>query len=114
MTITTKYDIGDTVYHIYEAQLAGPCPACNGKKSVVMQDGIAYPCPKCNGCGMWNTVGSRWVFSRAVEIRRIYVNCWDGNTVPTYLDYASNRMQEEDMCLSDADAQVECDRRNAQ
>lgn len=56
MNIQTKFDIGQSVYHVFKTKKLGSCQVkcdvCNstGKVKIVGQDG-EYPCPVCQGHG---------------------------------------------------------------
>jgi len=74
MVINTNFSINDTVYHIQQdhLQVWVPCAACNGKGTVILNDGKERSCPDCyRNTGKYEYQPTAWMVSRPMKIGQV-------------------------------------------
>lgn len=111
MQIDNKFDIGQEVYFIGKVKPKNICPACNGKRHVVI-DGSKFYCKKCDGDG--------WIWSRnkiyQVEGKRVItmVKTYTNDTT-TEVKYNLGNLKdvvEKYLFIDGEEAIAECDKLN--
>jgi hypothetical protein len=98
-TLTTKYSIGDVVYHAYTTteRKQHPCPDCLGfrKWKAVSPAGSEYEfgCPRCAASYTSNQDISLWYSASTPAVQRLTIGSIQVNTAPF-----SNREGNQYMC----------------
>jgi hypothetical protein len=123
--ISTKFNLDDFVWGIssYSKEIKNVCTACNGNRKILL-DSIYYTCPKCYGSGQiieyepkkWNVCSE--FCGRIGNIKtETYDNGYDHENEIRYMLSSTGvgsgtLWHEEDLFLTQKEAQEECDRRN--
>jgi len=114
ITIDAKFDVGDKVYTVVNREYweRTKCLACEGTGKVLLLDNTYYACPNCNG---HKTVATSkrtvWDYIDAESIDGIMIKKCNNKYKYSY-DIYCEMFEEEDLFLSDGDAQAECNKRN--
>lgn len=127
MNIITKYNFGDKVYPIdtrrEKIKISTNCPVCNDSGKVIIND-ESYTCPKCRGNTYHIKEGDieYYVYYKSGRIGKVDIDLYDSKKykekpeIKYMLDstgVGSGRCwHENDLFLSNEEAQTECDRRN--
>lgn len=134
MQLTTKYEMGQTVWSISHGSVERnpvACPAC--EDGTVELRGERYKCPRCDGKKTIHVKANGWIVSDRGAIGLVRADMkaphWDqrwgddyvkGGEMYVFVEYmldstgiGSGRVHHEpDLWPSREEAQAECDRRN--
>ena len=129
MQITTKFNLGQTVYPIRSCpkQVVTTCSTCGGSGRVTIVN-KGYKCPECYGTGTkTHTEPQKWqvvdtaiskIGSVSVELYTKYHQKINENQIRYMLEATGvgggTLWNEDDLFATLEEAQAECDRRNNQ
>jgi predicted RNA-binding Zn-ribbon protein involved in translation (DUF1610 family) len=112
MDISTKFNLGDTVYVIYKHRPDIPCPACGGEKVLHGKDGVSYPCSNCDEHGVV-CPKEEWVVSEQEVISYIELRLSSTIVITKYSSSETWGSFDDYTCFpTKEEAQAEADRRN--
>lgn len=125
MEFTTKFKAGQRAYLAVNRseQKFIECDGCAGTGTILLLNGETARCPKCAGQGGQNEwLPTKWV-PEVVNLGSVRIDHhtpFDSRTYETVITYVSGRTgtgnvyKEEHLFATQEEAQVECDRRNAE
>lgn len=138
MKIETKFSINDTVWHIWKErkQEWESCPACSGSGQITLADEKNRLCPECYGrCGKTVHLELEWVVTGSLTIGQVQVTIKNIESDGDFSNIGSHKEgadeykcqymayetgigsgtchYEELLFATEAEAQEECDVRNA-
>lgn len=114
MEITTKYNIGDTVYSFARKRGSNECPTCKGNREINVTNGICnwnIKCPDCKGKGKTRITVHYDVISGIIKgvIAQRRNNCSHTKYI---LDHNMTK-NEKDLFTDIKDAEEKCSELNA-
>ena len=124
MELTTKFNLGQTVYPIncYSEKIIETCAVCNGSKNITLVDDESYRCPKCYGNGNLTSYGANiYHVGEATMIGKVDVEKYfkpnKGDDRIKYMLYSTGigsgtLWDEKDIFATEEDASAECEKRN--
>lgn len=120
MIITTKFNLYDDVFCVYEdiTRASKTCYVCDGIGNVTLKD-ANYCCPECGGTGFSVNVGDvRFVYSYMTIQKINILLCLDDDDsksilyTPSYQNITDRWFPEEDIFQTEEEAIAECGKRN--
>ena len=118
MDFHTKYSIGDKVFPVKASfqEVKIGCDLCDKTGKLTLKENV-YFCPKCFGKGYTLQSEGGYKVDYAVPfIKDVFLGSYEnGNSYINYNVTGKNReaqYKEEDLFLSELEAQLECDKRN--
>lgn len=118
MILQSKFDIGQTVYHIWRIRnrVFIPCGFCGQTGEISGANGESAYCPICYGkTGKYDYEEEAWSIVESFEIENVRIDHTNSKTKIEYMqtsEGAGTLCQESDLFATHEEAKAECVKRN--
>ena len=116
MKITTKYNIGDSVYPLSHGDyIKKQCETCHGEKNIDVEINSSkrlLDCPDCEGTGIISVWHDDWRSHEMKELWKIQIDITIIGEKINYWFYCLDWFKESEIFSTKAEAEKECEKRN--